>query len=86
MKMSEEEESTSQIYRIRIQGNLDSRWSEWLANMSIAFEQTEAGGQAVVLTGSLADQAALRGVLNRLWDLNLAVISVNRIDRYREES
>jgi hypothetical protein len=86
MKMSEEEESTSQIYRIRIQGNLDSRWSEWLANMSIASEQTEAGSQAVVLTGSLADQAALRGVLNRLWDLNLAVISVNRIDRYREES
>jgi len=74
------------MYRIRIQGNLDPRWSEWLADMSIATEGTEAGGPAVVLTGFLADQAALRGVLNRLWDLNLAVISVNRIDGHREEA
>jgi hypothetical protein len=81
-----QEESTPQMYRIRIQGNLDPRWSEWLADMSIASERTESGGPVIVLTGFLADQAALRGVLNRLWDLNLAVVSVNRIDRRREES
>ena len=74
------------MYRIRIQGKLDPRWSEWLADMSIASERTEAGGPAVELTGLLADQAALRGVLNRLWDLNLAVISVSRIDRHRGEA
>jgi hypothetical protein len=73
------------MYSIRIQGNLDPMWSKWLADMSIAAERTESGGSAVVLTGFLADQAALRGVLNRLWDLNLAVISVSRIDRQREE-
>ena len=83
--MDMQEESTRQMYRIRIQGNLDPRWSEWLADMSIACERNAAGGTAVVLTGFLADQAALRGVLNRLWDLNLAVISVNRIDKHREE-
>ena len=84
--MDMQEESAPQRYRIRIQGNLDPRWSEWLADMSIAPERNESGASAVVLTGFLADQAALRGVLNRLWDLNLAVISVNRIDRHREEA
>jgi len=84
--MDMQEESTRQMYRIRIQGNLDPRWSEWLADMSIVSDRTEAGGPAVVLTGFLADQAALRGVLNRLWDLNLVVISVNRIDKHREEA
>jgi hypothetical protein len=54
--------------------------------MSIASDRNEAGAPAVVLTGFLADQAALRGVLNRLWDLNLDVISVNRIDKHREEA
>ena len=79
-------ESASEIYRIRIQGNLDSKWSEFLANMSIASERTQSGKPIAVLTGLLADQAALRGVLNRIWDLNLAVISVDRIDRHREEA
>jgi hypothetical protein len=81
-----QEKSSPQMYSIRIQGNLDPGWSEWLEDMSIAAEQTEPGGPAAVLTGFLVDQAALRGVLNRLWDLNLAVISVNRIDRRREEA
>ena len=75
-----EEESRPQMYSIRIQGNLDPRWSEWLADMSIASERNDSGASAVVLTGFLADQAALRGVLNRLWDLNLVLISVIRLD------
>jgi hypothetical protein len=74
------------MYRIRIQGNLDPRWSEWLEDMSIVYEQTEDGRPSTVLRGLVADQAALRGVLTRLWDLNLAVISVTRIDRQREEA
>ena len=80
------EEFTQQMYRIRVRGNLDPRWSEWLAGMSIAPEQTEAGCLSTVLTGPVADQAALRGVLTRLWDLNLDIISVHRIDRHGEEA
>jgi hypothetical protein len=75
------EEFTPQMYRIRVGGNLDPRWSDWLAGMSIIPEQSEAGCLSTVLTGPVADQAALRGVLTRLWDLNLDIISVNRIDR-----
>jgi hypothetical protein len=80
------EESTSQMYRIRVKGNLDPRWSEWLASMSIVSEQTTDGYPAVVITGPLPDQAALRGVLTRLWDLNLDIISVTRIAAQGEEA
>jgi hypothetical protein len=73
------------LYRIRVQGTLDPRWSAWLASMSIVSEPTADGCLSTVLTGPVADQAALRGVLARLWDLNLEIISVNRIVRRGEE-
>ena len=79
------QESTPETYRIRVHGKLDPRWSEWLASMSIVPDRTSDGRPTVVLTGPLPDQAALRGVLNRLWDLNLDVISVTRIARQREK-
>ena len=81
-----EEVSTPHMYRIRIQGNLDPGWAQWLAGMSITTEKTDVGCRSTVLTGSLADQAALRGVLTRLWDLNLDIISVTRIGKQREEA
>jgi hypothetical protein len=56
-----------------------------MANMSIVSDRTTDGHPAVVLSGSLPDQAALRGVLTRLWDLNLDVISVVRIAKQGEE-
>jgi hypothetical protein len=80
------QKSPPQMYRIRVQGNLDPNWSEWLEDMSIVYEQAEDGTQSTVLTGPVADQAALRGVLSRLWDLNLYIISVTRIERRREEA
>ena len=67
------------MYRIRVQGILDPNWSEWLESMSIAAEQQPNGCNTTVLTGRVADQAALRGILTRIWDLNLDVISVIRI-------
>jgi hypothetical protein len=76
-----DKESAPRMYRIRVQGNLDPRWSEWLQSMSIVSEQTADGCLSTVLTGPLADQAALRGVLTRLWDLNLDIISVAWIIR-----
>jgi hypothetical protein len=78
-------ESMPEIYRIRVHGKLDPRWSEWLASMSIVSDRTTDGRPAVVLTGQLPDQAALRGVLNRLWDLNLDVVSVTRIANQGED-
>jgi hypothetical protein len=54
--------------------------------MSIVSEQTADGCPAVVLSGPLPDQAALRGVLTRLWDLNMDIISVTRIVKQGEEA
>ncbi len=66
------------IYRIIVQGRLDESWSDWLCGMSISVGRTDDDLPVTVLTGRVADQAALRGILDRLWDLNLTLISVNR--------
>jgi hypothetical protein len=84
--MVKKEESAQPVYCIRVQGNIDPRWSNWLQDMSIASESNEEGCPSTVLRGPVADQAALRGVLTRLWDLNLDIISVTRIERQREEA
>jgi len=67
----------SEHYVIRIQGHLDARWSEWFDGWKVSL--TDAG--ETVLSGSIADQAALLGLLTRVHDLGLALIAVYRIDR-----
>lgn len=67
-------------YRIRVQGRLDERRSDWFEGMAMAFERTSDRTVATTLTGAVADQARLRGILSKLWDLNLTLISVTRIE------
>jgi hypothetical protein len=62
------------IYEIRLEGQLDPRWSEWLEGMTIT--PLETGGTQ--LTGAVVDQAALHGLLNRIRDLNLKLVSVKK--------
>jgi hypothetical protein len=64
-------------YRIEVWGRLDESWSDWLDGVTIAFGGHSDGRGTTVLTASL-DQAALRGVVNRIWDLNLTLLSVSR--------
>jgi hypothetical protein len=66
----------SGTYQIVVQGKLDDSWTGWLDGMAITRAHTRDGTPIVVLTGLVADQAALRGLLSRLWDLNLAVIAI----------
>lgn len=63
------------VYEIRVMGKLDERWSDWFGGMEIATGDS-AATPITVLTGPVVDQSALRGILNRLWDLNLVVISI----------
>jgi hypothetical protein len=61
-------------YAIRVQGHLDADWSEWLEGMTLTHEE----GGVTRLDGPIRDQAALRGLLNRLWDLHLTIVAVER--------
>jgi hypothetical protein len=68
------------IYEIKVQGRLDERWSNWFGGMAIAVEGGSDVSPITTLTGVVADQAALRGIVSKIWDLNLALISLNRIE------
>lgn len=66
----------SQHYEIRIKGHLDESWADWLGGLTI---HHDANGESL-LTGSLPDQAALHGLLNRLRDLGIELIAVNPVE------
>lgn len=59
------------FYQIRIQGHLTPEWSDWFGGLTIENDE-----QGAVLSGRLADKAALYGVLNQIQALNLTLISV----------
>ena len=63
------------IYQIKVPGELDETWSDWLGGMTIAEDSTGGGPPVTTLIGSL-DQAALHSVLRRLYSLGLPLISV----------
>jgi hypothetical protein len=65
------------VYEIRVEEPLESRWSEWFADMVIV-PTGGPGSPGTLLRGSLPDQAALFGLLGRLRDLNLTVLEVRR--------
>ena len=65
------------MYEIRVRGRLDARWARWFANMQII---PQPNGECL-LTGPIADQAALYGVVSRMRDLGLVLISVHRVSR-----
>jgi hypothetical protein len=66
----------SQIYEIRIKSHLSPSWSEWLGDLTISHEDN---GESL-LQGHITDQAALHGILNRIRDLGLTLISVQQLD------
>ena len=70
---------TAPVYRITVQGRLDEAWSEWLTGLALTTTMDEHGAIVTTLTGEVVDQAALRGLLNRLWDWNLTLIAVTRL-------
>ncbi len=67
------------VYEIRVQGQLTGHWVEWLGAATLAIE-AGAGGPVTRICVAVADQAALRGLVTRLWDLNLVLLALRRID------
>jgi hypothetical protein len=63
-------------YRIRLKGHLHTRWSTWFNHLTITLEENGD----TLLTGPIVDQAALHGILTRIRDLGLTLVSVIEID------
>ena len=80
MKRPHRHLSEEGYYKIKVKGRLKKQWSGWFDGMTIEYE----GGETI-LTGPVADQAALHGLLIRVRDLGLPLVSVNRIETNQEE-
>jgi hypothetical protein len=63
------------FFEIRVKGHLDKSWSEWLEGLDV--ELLDNG--EMILSGYIKDQAALMGILNKLYGLNLILLSINAI-------
>ncbi len=66
----------SQVYQIRIKGHLNNSWSEWFEGLDMTHEEDGT----TVLTGPVADQPALHGLLGKIRDLGLPLLSVQRVE------
>ena len=68
------------VYRIRVKGQLDPSWSDWLGGFTILPQ----GDDSTLLVGPIVDQVALQGILNKLYGMNLNLLSLERAnDRER---
>lgn len=79
---SMESHPTARHYQITVQGAVDPSWSDWMGGLALNVEVDQQNLPITRLSGVLPDQGALRGVLNRLWDLNLTLLSVSCQDEY----
>jgi hypothetical protein len=66
-------------YQIKVPGHLDESWTEWDGRMTVAVVIESDGRPVTTLTGTV-DQAALQGLLRRLYSLGLPLISVNLVE------
>jgi len=63
-------------YQIRIEGHLDAQWADWFSSLSVTLQENGD----TLLTGPVVDQAALFGILKKIRDLGLPLVSIARID------
>ena len=74
-------ESNTAIYQIRVQGQIGESWSDWLGGLTI----TPQPDGETLLAGSVVDQAALHGILDRLYAMNLTILSMVQVRANQEK-
>jgi hypothetical protein len=74
--------SESLVYQIQIKGHLDEAWTNWFFPLTVV---NGANGEAT-LTGVIRDQAELHGFLDKIFDLNVTLLSVNRMTNIVEQA
>lgn len=67
--------------KIKVKGLLDVKWQDWFEGMEISYER-----DTTILTGTVIDESNLHGILNRIRDLNLKLISVNPINSINQKN
>jgi hypothetical protein len=72
-----------ETYQIKVPGHFDESWTEWDGRMTVTVECEDEGRPVTTLTGTV-DQAALQGLLRRLYSLGLPLISVNWVESERK--
>jgi hypothetical protein len=77
-----EKAMTPNIYRIEVEGCLHEKWAAWLNETILHMDNLSETKDVTAIVVSVPDQAALRGLLNRLWDLNLPLLAVTRLTSY----
>jgi hypothetical protein len=71
---SKEDRAGAERYEIRLAGHLDARWAAWFDGLTVG----QQGDGTTLISGPIADQAALHGLLQRVRDLGLPLVSVTR--------
>jgi hypothetical protein len=72
-------------YEIQLRGCLDKRWELWFEGLTITTEVDETGTPITVLSGPVSDQAALHGILAKIRDIGIPLLSVRQIGMDKEE-
>jgi hypothetical protein len=70
------------IYQIRIKGHLDQQWTDWFGDLTITLEDNGD----TLLTGPVVDEAALHGLLKKVRDLGMPLLSVNRVNPGQQDA
>ena len=78
---SEQSADQSMVYQIRIKGHLGQRWMDWFEELTVTLE--EDGN--TLLTGPVIDQSALHGILKKVRDLGMPLLSVNSVEPSRQD-
>ena len=73
---STEDHDESGLYEIRLKGHLDNRWADWFEGLTITLEDNGD----TLLTGPVVDQAALHGLLKKVRDLGMPLVSVSPVE------